>query len=180
MYISPSSSRFPPIFFYWIFIPCDIISLILQAVGGSMSSSSNGGSQAGVNIALAGLGFQVATLAIFSITTIDYLFRSRNVWKPVHFPTKFYIFAGFLTAATTLIFIRCCYRVYELSEGYDRNSEALRDQPLFIALEGVMCIAAAWCLVVAHPGPVFKRGEKPAGLESTPQQEKRVSDHSSA
>ena len=28
-------------------------------------------------------------------------------------------------------------RVYELSEGYSRNSEALRDQSLFIALEGV-------------------------------------------
>ncbi len=141
-----------------------------------MSSSSNGGSQAGVNIALAGLGFQVATLVIFSIVTCDYLFRSRAVWKPVHFPTKFYVFSGFLTAATTLILIRCCYRVYELSEGYDRNSEALRDQPLFIALEGVMCVAAAWCLVVAHPGPVFNRGEKPAGLEGVMPQEKKVTD----
>lgn len=28
-------------------------------------------------------------------------------------------------------------RVYELSEGYSRTSEALRDQNLFIALEGV-------------------------------------------
>ena len=28
-------------------------------------------------------------------------------------------------------------RVYELSEGYTRESEALRDQPLFIGLEGV-------------------------------------------
>ena len=28
-------------------------------------------------------------------------------------------------------------RVFELSEGYSRTSEALRDQPLFIGLEGV-------------------------------------------
>ena len=172
MYISPSSSRFPPIFFYWIFIPCDVVSLVLQAVGGAMSSTSNGGSSAGVDIALAGLGFQVATLVIFAAVTADYLFRSRSVWKAVQFPTKFYVFCGFLTAATVLILTRCCYRVYELSEGYSRHSEALRDQPLFIALEGVMVVAAAWCLVVAHPGPVFKRGEKPAGLEGVTKEEK--------
>ena len=99
------------------------------------------------------------------------MFRSKRVWKSVSFPTKFYIFITFLSAATLLILVRCCYRVYELSEGYSRNSQALRDQPLFIALEGVMVIAAACCLVVAHPGPVFKRGERPVGLEGVMEKE---------
>ena len=145
-----------------------------------MSSTSNGGSSAGVNIALAGLAFQVATLVIFSLVTGDYAFRSQKVWKSVSFPRKFYIFCGFLTAATVLILIRCCYRVYELSEGYSRDSEALRDQPLFIGLEGVMVVLAAWCLVVAHPGPVFNRGERPAGLEGTLGREKDVGSDGSA
>ncbi|RMZ86488.1 hypothetical protein DV736_g6287, partial [Chaetothyriales sp. CBS 134916] len=155
MYISPSSSRIPPLLFYWIFITCDIISLILQAVGGAMSSTSNGASHAGVGIALAGLAFQVATLASFCVLAIDYAWRSRRIWTATPLPRRLLIFVFFLSAAAIFILIRCCYRVYELSEGYSRHSDALRSQPPFIALEGVMIIAAAWCLVAAHPGPVF-------------------------
>ncbi|RMZ85726.1 hypothetical protein DV737_g430, partial [Chaetothyriales sp. CBS 132003] len=155
LYISPSSSRVPPVLFYWIFITCDIISLVLQAVGGAMSSTSNGGSQAGVNIALAGLAFQVATLTSFCVLAIDFAWRSRRISTTTGLPRRFLVFVFFLSAAAIFILIRCCYRVYELSEGYSRDSEALRSQPPFIALEGVMIVAAAWCLVGAHPGPVF-------------------------
>ena len=117
-----------------------------------MSSTSNGKNQAGVDIALAGLGFQVATLVVFIVFVADYAWRSRSVWKNAYLSTVFKVFCFFLAAATTFILIRCCYRVYELSQGYSRNSVALRDQPLFIGLESVMVLLAAFCLIVAHPG----------------------------
>lgn len=136
-----------------------------------MSSTSNGASSAGVNIALAGLAFQVATLVTFVVATLDYAWLSRHVASAKKNTQQFKIFSGFLSLATILILTRCCYRVYELSEGYSRDSKALRDQPLFIGLEGVMVVLAAWCLVVAHPGPVFQSresalGEKQERLES--------------
>jgi hypothetical protein len=136
-YIDKSASRVNPKLFYWIFIPADIISLVLQAAGGAMSSTSDGDSDTGVNIALAGLIFQVITLSVFSICVIDYMWRSRRTWKKTSLPRRFVIFCFFLTLATLLILIRCVYRVYELSEGYSRESEALRDEPMFIGLEGV-------------------------------------------
>ena len=136
-YISPKSSRFHPKFFYWIFIPCDFLSLILQAVGGAISSSTDGDAQNVVNIALAGLSFQVATLTIFILLTVDYLFRSRSAWSHSSLPTQFKIFASALALAIVLILARCCYRVYELNQGYQRTSTALRDQSLFIGLESV-------------------------------------------
>lgn len=136
-YVSAKYSRFRPEFFYYIFIFCDIVSLILQAVGGAMSSTSNGSSTAGVNIALAGLSFQVATLFIFVCLVVDYLIRSREAWRSVKIPTNFYVFISSLALATVLILARCCYRVYELNGGYSRDSEALRDQNLFIGLESV-------------------------------------------
>ena len=120
-----------------------------------MSSTSNGASDSGVNIALAGLAFQVFTLVVFIAAAVDYAILSRSVWRAQELPRKFLVFIGFLSAATILILIRCCYvsqplssssmttftddsqRVFELSEGYSRTSEALRDQPLFIGLEGV-------------------------------------------
>ncbi|KAK3687100.1 hypothetical protein LTR37_019167 [Vermiconidia calcicola] len=158
-YISPKVSRVPPKVYYYTFIPCDIIALILQAVGGAMSSTSNGASDVGVNIALAGLAFQVITLVAFSTACADYMILSRRVWQAAALPTRFKVFCAFFTLATLLILIRCSYRVYELSEGYTSESEALRDQPLFIGLEGVMVVLAAWCLVAAHPSALFKRHE---------------------
>ncbi|KAI1620606.1 RTA1 like protein-domain-containing protein [Exophiala viscosa] len=159
-YISVKHSRFTPSIFYWAFVSCDLVSLILQAIGGAKSASANGPSSAGVNIALAGLSFQVATLTIFIILTVDYFIRSRAVWMAARIPARFTIFVSFLSAATLLILARCCYRVYELNDGYSRTSAALRDQPLFIGLETVPVIVATFCLIVAHPGPVFKGDQK--------------------
>ena len=104
-----------------------------------MSSTSNGSSNTGVNVALAGLAFQVATLTVFIILTVDYFFRSRSVWS--HNTTiitrKFKTFVSFLAIASLFILIRCSYRIDELSGGYSRKSTALRDQGLFIGLESV-------------------------------------------
>ena len=138
-YISVKHSRFPPQYFYYTFIPCDILSLVLQAVGGAMSATAKASSKNGVDIALAGLALQVATLTAFAVLTVDYFFRSRLVWR--HNATimtrKFTSFIVFLAFATILILIRCCYRIDELSGGYSRTSSSLRDQKLFIGLESV-------------------------------------------
>lgn len=171
-YISPTSSRVQPKFVYWFFITVDIISLILQAVGGAMSSTSNGSSTVGVNIALAGLSFQVITLFFFAVVCADYAIRSRSVWSAAKLPRSFKIFTAFLSLATLLIFVRCCYRIYELSEGYSMNSEALRDEPLFIGFEMVLVLLAAYCLIVAHPGPVFVRGPEGPAAEQRSIEEK--------
>ena len=137
MYISPKHSRFNPVLFYWIFIPCDILSLVLQAAGGAISAGSATGSQTGVNIALAGLGFQVGTLTIFIVLFIDYMIRARHVLSQTYVPRQFKVFISFLSLAALLILARCTYRIYELNEGYERTSKALRDQNLFIGLESV-------------------------------------------
>lgn len=135
MFISVKASRLRPKLFYYIFIPCDIVSLVLQAAGGALSSTSNGSSDVGVNIALAGLGFQVFTLAVFTGLCVDYAHHSRSVWHCIRLSRRFLVFLTSLGLATTLIFVRCCYRLYELNGGYSRDSKALRDQDLFIALE---------------------------------------------
>lgn len=115
---------------------CDFISLILQAAGGAISSSTSGDSSVGVNIALAGLSFQIITLFVFAALACDYAVRSRYAWKnSSNIATSFKVFVVFVTLATVLIYIRCCYRIYELHEGYQRTSSALRDQSLFSALE---------------------------------------------
>ncbi|KAG9692812.1 RTA1-domain-containing protein, partial [Aureobasidium melanogenum] len=156
--LSPSSASFKPALYYQIFIPCDVISLVLQAVGGAMSSESNGSSQAGVDTGLAGLAFQVFTLLVFIALAVQYGFRYHKDRKSGRvkssgLDTRFKIFLICLSVSLVLIFIRCAYRIYELSDGY--SGSALHDQGLFIALESCMITAATLLLNIGHPGLVF-------------------------
>lgn len=137
LYLGPQHARFAPKLYYWIFIPCDILSLVLQAVGGALSSSSSGGSKTAVYVSIAGLSFQVFTLCVFIGLAIDYGVRwSRARQQPTTPLTRsFKIFVSFLSLSIVLILIRCAYRIDELSDGY--NGPLIHDEGLFIALEGV-------------------------------------------
>lgn len=130
-----SLSRLKPQIIYWNFIPCDIISLILQAVGGAFScvGSNKNDIQVGVDISLAGLIFRVVTLVIFCILFADYLLTCKrsSIWNEIEKLVK--IFLAWLFCSILLISLRCVYRIVELHEGY--FSEMFRDEPFFIALE---------------------------------------------
>ncbi|KAL9632474.1 MAG: hypothetical protein Q9164_005297 [Protoblastenia rupestris] len=157
IYLGPKYARFSPSLYYWIFIPCDIISLVLQAVGGALSSESEGSSDGAVYVSIAGLSFQVFTLCVFIALSLEYAWRySKSKDARIdksQLPMGFKIFIAFLTLSTILILMRCIYRIDELSLGYE--GPLIRNEELFIGLEGVVIIIAAFFLNVAHPGPVF-------------------------
>jgi hypothetical protein len=119
----------------WIFLPCDVISLILQGVGGGLSAASSGGDQNGVSIAMAGLIFQVITLAAFSILFADFIFRLLHSAHAQNLIQRDGLFLSFLVLAILLTLARCIFRAYELKEGY--SGELITHEDLFIALEGV-------------------------------------------
>ncbi|KAG8627294.1 hypothetical protein KVT40_004777 [Elsinoe batatas] len=172
-------SRFAPRWWYAIFIPADLVSLVLQAAGGAMSSTSSGSNSVGVDISVAGLSFQVVTLFVFSVACGDYAVRYNRKHGMRDLSKAFKIFAGFLAAAIILIFIRCAYRIEELRLGY--RSDLITNEGLFIALEGVMIVLAAAALLVAHPGPAFagqervvEQGQVEKALESSRDEEQGV------
>lgn len=114
-----------------------------------MSTTSSGSSQVGVDIALAGLAFQVFTLACFIGLCLDYAIRYRrsaDANYQARCTQQFKMFAGLLAFAIVCILIRCCYRIDELSEGY--NGPLISDEGLFIGLEGVLIVIAAFTLNV--------------------------------
>lgn len=76
---------------------------------------------------------------------------------------RMYAFIGGLYGATLSILARCAFRCYELQEGYD--GEAVKDEGLFIGLEGVLVVLAVFMLAVGHSGLVFGRPEKEGGGE---------------
>ena len=129
-------SRFRPQVFYWFFIPADVVCLILQGAGGVLSTISQGVSQKGVDVAMAGLILQVVVIAGFIGLYIDYMIRYLRASGTPPLAQREKLFIGFLFAAIMLILGRCLFRCYELSEGYT-DSSVISDETLFIALEGV-------------------------------------------
>lgn len=152
------------------FIPCDVISLVLQATGGGMASvaSHRGESvETGDNIMIAGLSFQVLTLLVFMAFSADFAF---NTWKrykrlgaaaldqddDVRKTRNSFKFRGFIAAlalATISIFWRSVFRVAELSRGWD--GPLMKRQDLFVGFEGVMVVVAALALNIFHPNVCF-------------------------
>lgn len=157
-------SYFKPGTYTLIFCTCDLISLVLQALGGAIASGANTQSQSdlGRNIMLAGLIFQVVSLIIFAGAAGDF---ARRVWgNKSRWNVKYIdlvnsrLFKSFLTGlliATVTIFVRCVYRVAELSGGFN-SALFTSDQALFMVLEGAMVSIAVICLTLLHPGLAFQ------------------------
>lgn len=167
----PENSHIKPLSYPRIFIPCDVISLLLQAIGGGMASvaSHQGKSpDTGDHIMVAGLAFQVLTLFLFQLLCLDFMIKTLRRMRalgaaaldPTHAAlrgsAKFRVFLVALGLATFCIFIRSIYRVAELSEGW--GGALIRNQRLFIGFEGAMVIVAVMVLNAFHPGYCFREG----------------------
>ncbi|KAF1982750.1 RTA1-domain-containing protein [Aulographum hederae CBS 113979] len=174
-------SRIKPAWYTYIFITCDIFSIVLQGAGGGLASAADDDRNllnAGNNLMIAGLAFQVFTLVIFAVLASEYFFR---VWKNRHHLNPETIelrhslkFKGLLAAIVISYFailIRCVYRVAEMAGGW--GNSIMQDEALFIALDSVMCIIAVLVFNAFHPGRCFeyrswasKRAEEKVDEES--------------
>lgn len=160
IFFAPELSRFKPQLFYWIFIPFDIVCLILQAAGGALSimSDTESGSQLGIDISMAGLILQVIIIVIFLFAFGDYMIRYLRSGRASHFGWRLNAFFGGLAASIGFILMRCIYRVIELRGGYD--GEMITHEIPFIILEGVVVVLAVVALCFGNPGLVFSKHER--------------------
>lgn len=137
-------SRLRPKLYTWIFVSCDIVSIILQAAGGAISAIADDKEllDIGVDIMIAGLAFQVITLVTFAVLAFDFFWTVRknvNLLKPSsqHLMSNrmFRLFIAAATISYTAILIRCVYRVAELSGGW--GNPIMRKESEFIVLESL-------------------------------------------
>ncbi|RTE73690.1 hypothetical protein BHE90_011896 [Fusarium euwallaceae] len=167
----PENSRLPPEYYTRIFIPCDVISLVLQALGGalaSISSHNHEDPKVGSNIMIAGLAFQVATIFAFILCSLDFALRTirrqralgeaaldqRPEVRKVRNSGRFKAFLGGLSVAALCILWRSAFRVAELSEGWE--GPVMGDQYMFVGFEGVLIVVAVVALNVFHPAFCMK------------------------
>jgi len=137
-------SRIKPRLYTYIFITGDLISLVLQAVGGAMAATAHDDrhqQDTGDNLMMAGISFQVVTLFFFGVAALDYLWRRRRASEPLSFEAagmmsslKFRCFALGLTAAFVAVFVRCVYRIVEMAGGW--QNPVMQNEASFIVLDG--------------------------------------------
>lgn len=141
---SPTLSRLRPAWYTYIFISCDLVSIVLQGAGGAVSAvaSTKKLLDVGENIMIAGLAFQVFTLAIFGALAGEYFFRVMKHKSEVNPRAlelckqwKFRLFLGAILLAYLCIKIRCAYRVAELSGGW--GNPIMRKEVDFIVMDSV-------------------------------------------
>jgi hypothetical protein len=174
--IGAENSRIKPKMYTYIFISCDLLSLILQGVGGGMAATARDakGSRRGVDIMIAGLISQVITMTLFLALWCDFVLRTRRakfsgslsrtqppLYDHIRTLKTFALFQWALFAATILIYVRCIYRVAELWDGF--GGHLANDEVTFMIFEGPMIILAIAAITVFHPTRVFGDLWAPAG-----------------
>ena len=167
------ASRLKPMWYSYIFISCDLCSIVLQAIGGGMAAMAlqdNKDTDPGTHIMVAGLAVQVAAMTLFIFFCGDFAWRIRSIRKKALangeggndgdvFDPKYAhirnskLFVPFLFAmgiCTILIYIRCIYRMAELAEGW--SGYLILHETYFLVLEALIVFLGVFALSALHPG----------------------------
>lgn len=149
------SSMLGPKMYAIIFLTCDVVALVIQAIGGAMASiASNqidGDTETGTNIMVSGIIFQMAAMAAFTVLVLDFMrrvyikksyleIRQPGSTKSTSLPRSYnwLLLAVFISLLT--IFIRSIYRTIELLQGWD--GYLITHEAYFIGLDaGTMIVA---------------------------------------
>ncbi|WEW61466.1 hypothetical protein PRK78_006956 [Emydomyces testavorans] len=123
LFLGSEYSRIAARLYTWIFISCDVCSLVLQAIGGGVAAAAGRSDKAkldiGNRVIITGIAFQVVTMSACGLLGLDFFIRaSRNgafaararlSEKESHWKAfKAFCFAEIL--AYTTVLIRCIYR----------------------------------------------------------------------
>ncbi|KAF7590526.1 hypothetical protein BBP40_002714 [Aspergillus hancockii] len=148
------SSILSPKMYLWIFCTCDVLSLVVQAIGGGMASAETnkegGDTATGTHIMVAGIVFQMFSITVFVACAADFV---RRVLRHRLLNTMSGSIAplfGAMVFSVTCIYIRSIYRTIELSQGW--SGYLITREKYFIALDGAMMVAAVAVFNIFHPG----------------------------
>jgi len=159
-------SRLSPHLYTVIFCTCDVVSLVIQGVGGGIAATAPtlDGANQGANIMLGGIVFQLAVIVVFSICFIEYFIRYAK-HAPIRAEStrgeitrKLMMMLGAVAFVTLLLFIRAIYRTIELAGGW--TGRIIGTELYFNVLDGGMVTLAIFSYNFFHPGLLLATSEK--------------------
>ncbi|KAK6076447.1 RTA1 domain-containing protein [Seiridium cupressi] len=141
------------------FVWADIVTFIIQAVGGSMASPGASANiiKTGLNVYLAGMSFQQFFIVVFLWLMIEFHIRcnswgpggaaeqgaGKRSWKPLHFA---------LYGVLLCITIRIIYRISEFAGGITPSNPVPFHEEYSYVLDCFPMMLALLILAVWHPG----------------------------
>ncbi|KAA8646193.1 hypothetical protein EYZ11_010053 [Aspergillus tanneri] len=155
------SSILSPNLYLWIFCTCDVVSLVVQAIGGGMASSESdkvGGNTApGTHIMVAGIVFQMFSITVFVACAADFVRRVIRYRLLESTSGSIYPLLGAMVFSVLCIYVRSIYRTIELSEGW--TGYLITTERYFIALDGAMMALSVIIFNIFHPGWLMPRSK---------------------
>ncbi|KAJ7132563.1 RTA1 like protein-domain-containing protein [Mycena epipterygia] len=159
--LGTSYSLLTPKWYTRLFLPCDVLALVVQGVGGGMASSANDLAGAnGAHVMLGGIGFQFSEFVIIVYSTLacnyvlrylrDRPLRGADLSPRGALTPRLKIMLVALGFSTAVLFIRSIYRIVELSGGW--GGVVIRTEVYFNVFDGGMVVLAIFTLNFAHPG----------------------------
>lgn len=162
-----------PIWYSYIFIACDIVSLLVQGTGGGIASAAAKryeSGQTGTDIMVGGLAFQVVSMSVFLLMyghffwKIKYLrpgFKEMENQFPEEFASirakpSFKWFPLVVFLGTIFVYVRSIYRVVELSEGW--KGYLMIHEIYFMILDALMMALTCLIFIPFHPGIMIGKG----------------------
>ncbi|KAI8970658.1 RTA1-domain-containing protein [Trametes punicea] len=153
-----------------IFCSCDIVALIIQALGGAKASAEvedNEDPTPGGHVMLGGIAFQLAAVSIYLLLAAEFLLR-YHLDKPFHrkgrMPKSFALDTGIKLMIVGLgldglfLLIRSIYRTIELADGW--TGRIILTQVYFNVLDGAMIVLAMYALALFHPGILLGKADR--------------------
>ncbi|ORY02045.1 putative RTA1 domain protein [Clohesyomyces aquaticus] len=154
--------------YLWIFCTCDLISLVVQAIGGGMASIAVSKtppekSETGTHIMVAGIVFQMFSICVFILFSLIWFHRvqqDRRNGRSKGLSRKIWALIMASAFCTLMIYIRSIYRTVELMQGW--TGYLITHEPYFIGLDAVLMLLAVTVFNFVHPGwtlPTMKEME---------------------
>ncbi|KAJ7740490.1 RTA1-like protein [Mycena maculata] len=159
--LGPCYSRLTPRLYTRIFLSCDIVALVVQALGGGIASSSQTIATAnlGSNIMLGGIVFQFVAICVYTALGVDFL-RHYAASRPVRalisssergvLDARLKVMLAALGFSTLVLLIRSVYRIVELADGW--HGKVITTEVYFNVLDGGMITLAIFTMNFCHPG----------------------------
>ncbi|KAF9027742.1 RTA1 like protein [Hymenopellis radicata] len=168
--LGPAFSRLSPRNYSIIFVSCDLISLIVQGIGGGIASAADNEADAnkGGNVMLGGIVFQLVVITFYALFAAEFIWRyytdrpvssfsktsEYSIDKPAHFrgvlSRKLSLMLIALVFEAVFLYIRAIYRTIELSDGW--NGKIISTQVYFNVFDGAMIVLAIYTLNLFYPG----------------------------
>ncbi|KAG8748533.1 hypothetical protein FRC10_003667 [Ceratobasidium sp. 414] len=169
-------SRLSPKLYTIVFVTCDLIALVIQAIGGagaSIAVQTGGDPEKGAKIMVAGIIFQLAAITIYTILAAEFLLRyhfGRPVRQREHpvepkarLDARLSLMVLGLFISTLFIYIRSIYRTIELLDGW--TGPIITNQLYFNVLDGMPIVIAMFAINFFHPGYLLRARDGEAAVD---------------